>query len=79
MQADLFVKEGGKIVLPDAVRERYHLVDETPLRLIETRNGILIVPLSNEPMSADLARELDEWQALGAANLEMFPYEEAEL
>jgi bifunctional DNA-binding transcriptional regulator/antitoxin component of YhaV-PrlF toxin-antitoxin module len=78
MSRDLLVEDGGKISLPDDVRDRYGLTPETPLRIIETRGGILLVPLTNESMSESLARELDEWQALGTASLEMFPYEEKE-
>jgi bifunctional DNA-binding transcriptional regulator/antitoxin component of YhaV-PrlF toxin-antitoxin module len=70
MSDNLFLGEDGKISLPDEIRERYGLTTDTPLRIVETRSGILLVPLTDEPMSADLARELDEWQALGAANLE---------
>ena len=78
MSSSLHVEEGGKISLPEDVRERYGLAPDTPLRIIETRNGILLVPLTDEPMSEELRGELEEWQALGAASLEMFPYEDAE-
>lgn len=78
MSSNLLVEDGGKISLPDDVRDRYGLTPETPLRIIETRGGILLVPLTNESMSESLSRELDEWQALGTASLEMFPYEETE-
>jgi len=76
MSSNLIVEDGGKIILPEEVREHYGLTPETPLRIIETRGGILLVPLTNEPMSESLARELDDWQSLGTASLEMFPYEE---
>lgn len=78
MSSSLLVEESGKIRLPNDVRDRYGLTPNTPLRLIETRSGILLVPLTSEPISEDLARELDEWQALGALSLELFPYEESE-
>jgi bifunctional DNA-binding transcriptional regulator/antitoxin component of YhaV-PrlF toxin-antitoxin module len=76
MSDSLLVEEGGKISLPEEVREHYGLETETPLRIIETRGGILLVPLGGGPMSEELAHELDEWQALGASGLESFPYEE---
>jgi bifunctional DNA-binding transcriptional regulator/antitoxin component of YhaV-PrlF toxin-antitoxin module len=76
MSDSLLVEEGGKISLPEDVRARFGLEPETPLRIIETRGGILLVPLGGGPMSDELARELDEWQALGASGLELFPYEE---
>jgi bifunctional DNA-binding transcriptional regulator/antitoxin component of YhaV-PrlF toxin-antitoxin module len=73
---NLIVEDGGKITLPESVREHYGLAEDTPLRVIETRGGILLVPLTSEPMSEDLRSELDEWQALGSESLELFPYEE---
>lgn len=76
MSGNLIVEDGGKISLPENVREHYGLTPDTPIRIIETRGGILLIPLTNEPMSAHLARELGEWQSLGASSLETFPYEE---
>ena len=76
MFENLTVEEGGRITLPDAVRDRYGLAADTPLRIIETRTGILLVPLTNEPMSGALREELEEWQALSAESLEMFPYDD---
>ena len=73
---DLIVEDGGKITLPEAVREHYGLAEDTPLRIIETRGGILLVPVTSEPMSDGLRSELEEWQALGAESLEDFPYED---
>ena len=78
MSSNLLIEDGGKISLPEEIREHYGLTPDTPLRIIETRGGILLVPLTNEPMSESLARELEEWQSLGAASLEMFSYEETE-
>jgi hypothetical protein len=43
----------------------------TPVRIIETRAGVLLVALSNEPMSAELAAELAESQALGIQSWEI--------
>ena len=60
---------GGEIALPDALRERYGMVPNQEVRLVETRSGILLVPLTDAPMSAELTRELAEWQALGAAGV----------
>lgn len=58
------------------MREKYHLTPETSLRLIETRTGILLVPITDEPMSEELAGELAEWQSLSLESWDMFPYEE---
>jgi bifunctional DNA-binding transcriptional regulator/antitoxin component of YhaV-PrlF toxin-antitoxin module len=68
----------GSIHLPDAIRDRYGLTPDRPLRIIETKGGILIVPLTDEPMDAELVRELEEWQALGQKSWEPFPYETIE-
>jgi bifunctional DNA-binding transcriptional regulator/antitoxin component of YhaV-PrlF toxin-antitoxin module len=70
MNATLTVDDGGKITLPDAVRDGYQLRPDTLVRIIETRDGNSLVPLIGEPMSHELQRELEEWQALGAATLE---------
>jgi bifunctional DNA-binding transcriptional regulator/antitoxin component of YhaV-PrlF toxin-antitoxin module len=73
---NLIIEDGGKITLPETVRNRYGLARDTPLRIIETRNGILLVPLTDEPMSESLRTELEEWQSIAAGSLEMFPYED---
>lgn len=77
MSQDLVI-EDGKITLPKEVVGRYRLDDDTTLRMIETRNGILLVPLNNEPMSPSLRAEIEEWQAVGAESFELFPYESDE-
>jgi len=51
--------ENGKITIPADVLDRYQLDEETPLRIIETRNGILLVPLTEEPITDDLRSELE--------------------
>ena len=66
----------GQIELPDTMREKYHLTPETSLCLIETRTGILLVPITDEPMSEELAGELADWQSLSLENWALFPYEE---
>ncbi|HEX6183420.1 MAG TPA: AbrB/MazE/SpoVT family DNA-binding domain-containing protein [Pyrinomonadaceae bacterium] len=72
----LIVEDGGKITLPERVREHYGLAEDTPLRVIETRTGILLVPLTSEPMTDELRSELEDWQSLGSESLELFPYED---
>lgn len=72
------VIENGKIALPQDVLGRYGLENHTPVRIIETRNGILLIPLTDEPMSKSLCAEIEEWQALGAESFELFPYESDE-
>jgi hypothetical protein len=48
----------------------------TPIRIIETQGGVLLVPMGDAPMNAELAEELAQWQALGAETWAMFPFEE---
>ncbi len=66
----------GQIELPNGLRERYGIAPATPVRIIETRAGILLIPLSDSPMSTELAEELAQWQELSAETWELFPFEE---
>ena len=70
------IERDGKFTLPSDIQERCGLLPETAVRLIETRSGILLVPLTDAPMSAELTEELREWQALGQGAWEMFSYED---
>ena len=72
------IGRAGELTLPTDVQERCGMLPETPVRLIETRNGILLVPLTSAPMSAELAGELQEWQAMGQETWAQFAYEERE-
>jgi AbrB family looped-hinge helix DNA binding protein len=68
----------GEIALPKELRERYRIDSNTPLRVIETRGGVLLVPLTGQTMSSELQRELADWQSLGASSWEAFGYDEGE-
>jgi bifunctional DNA-binding transcriptional regulator/antitoxin component of YhaV-PrlF toxin-antitoxin module len=72
----LTIGPAGQIELPDEVRDRYGMAPATPIRIVETRGGVLLVPLGDAPMSPELAEELAQWQDLGARSWEMFPYDE---
>jgi bifunctional DNA-binding transcriptional regulator/antitoxin component of YhaV-PrlF toxin-antitoxin module len=72
----LTVGRGGEVTLPDKLRQRYGLTPTTPVRVVETRGGILLIPQTAEPMSQELSKELEDWQALGADAWAMFPYED---
>jgi bifunctional DNA-binding transcriptional regulator/antitoxin component of YhaV-PrlF toxin-antitoxin module len=72
---NLNVEPGGKIMLPDELRQRYGFREETSVRVIETRNGVLLIPLTDTPMSPELSREIDEWQTLAASAWDMFEYQ----
>ena len=78
MLEPLLIEAGGKVTIPEALRSRYGFEPNTPVRMIETQSGILLIPLTDAPMSAALKAELAEWQSLGADALEMFPFEEKE-
>ncbi|MGA2540926.1 MAG: AbrB/MazE/SpoVT family DNA-binding domain-containing protein [Verrucomicrobiota bacterium] len=69
---NLNVEPGGKITLPDELRRLYGFSEQTSVRVVETRNGVLLIPLTNAPMSPELARELEDWQSLAASSWEMF-------
>lgn len=72
----LKIEDEGKLTLPDEVRERYGFGEDTPIRLIETQSGVLLVPLTDAPMSEPLKAELEEWQSLRIDSLSMFPNED---
>lgn len=72
---NLTIGHDGKIALPSELRDRYDLKPETPIRVVETSDGILLIPITDAPMSAELAEELEEWQSLGAESWSQFPYE----
>ena len=46
------------------------------MRVIQTRHGIMLIPMSDEPPSEILAAELDEWEELGAEAFDLFPFVE---
>lgn len=68
----LIIEENGKLTLPENIIERYRFKKETRFRIIETQEGILLVPLTDEPLSDELKNELEEWQTLGAESLKNF-------
>ena len=70
------IERDGKIALPLDIQERSGLRPETAVRVIETRSDILLVPLTDAPMSAELTKELQEWQALGQSAWEQFSFED---
>ena len=72
----LTIEENGKLTLPENIVERYQFKKETRFRIIETQKGILLIPLTDEPMDGRLKNELEEWQSIGAGAWEMFNFEE---
>ncbi len=73
---ELIIQPGGEIALPADIRQRYGLTPNTTVRVIETRSGVLLVPLTDQPMTPDLRDELEQWSALGSESWDMFPYED---
>ena len=72
----LKMKASGEIQLSRELRRRYGFKATTPIRLIETRYGVLLVPLTKGAMEEGLQKELADWQTLGAAAWDMFAFEE---
>ncbi len=50
------------MTLPGDVRDRYGMTLESAVRLVETRTGLLLVPLTDEPMGKALTQELAQWR-----------------
>lgn len=71
----LLVGKQGEISLPKVIRERHQIVPDKPVRIVETREGILLFPLTDEPISPELASELEDWQAVSTHAVNSFPYE----
>ncbi len=62
----LTIEENGKLTLPNDIVERYQFKRESQFRIVETQKGLLLIPLTDEPMSDELKTELEEWQSIGA-------------
>jgi bifunctional DNA-binding transcriptional regulator/antitoxin component of YhaV-PrlF toxin-antitoxin module len=65
----------GTIRLPKESLERYGFEQKMPIRLIETKEGVLLIPITNQPMSDELSSEITEWQEAACETWEEFPYE----
>lgn len=66
----------GELTLPADIQVRYGLKPDTPVRIIETQRGILVIPLAGSPASPELARELEDWQPIGGTAWLEFGFEE---
>lgn len=73
----LTIRENGKFTLPDDIAERYNFKKETDFRIVETQSGILLIPLTDDPMSLELKSEIAEWQSFGEGSWNLFEYEES--
>lgn len=69
----LTVGRSSEVVLPPDVRARYGFAPEMSVRLIETRLGVMMIPLKPAPPSEALANEIADWQKLAAGAITLFP------
>jgi hypothetical protein len=72
----LMMEENVKLTLQSDILKRYRITKETQFRFIETQKGVLLIPLSGEPMNDELKNEIEDWQSLGVESWEVFDYEE---
>lgn len=74
--ASVTMTSDRKIAIPPEICDKHGFTPDTPIRIVETRNGILLIPLTKTPMTDELAQELEDWQALSISTWERFPYED---
>jgi hypothetical protein len=72
----VMIDKDHRIELPGTVVDRYQLTPDIPIRVVEMSAGILLVPLTDEPMDDELRAELALWQSASAKAWAMFPYDE---
>jgi hypothetical protein len=73
--ATLTVGPAGELTLPADVILRKGFKPDRPVRIVETRSGVLLVPISDD-VSAELADEIDAWQELAEGSWSSFPFED---
>ena len=71
----LLLEPNGTIRLPKESLKRYGFEEKTPIRVIETKEGVLLIPLTDQPMSDELKQEIAQWQEASSETWEEFPYE----
>ena len=76
--ATVTIGPGGELTLPADVIRRKGFKPYRPVRVVETRSGVLLVPLDDQVMSKELTHELDAWQELANESWNSFPFEETE-
>jgi bifunctional DNA-binding transcriptional regulator/antitoxin component of YhaV-PrlF toxin-antitoxin module len=74
----LTIQENGTFSLPDEIVEQYHFKRENKVRIIRTKSGILLVPLTDAPMDAELTSELADWQSISADSWDLFRFDEVD-
>lgn len=58
----LLLEPNGTIKLPKKSLKRYGFEEKMPIRVIETKEGVLLIPLTNQPMKDELKQEIAKWQ-----------------
>jgi bifunctional DNA-binding transcriptional regulator/antitoxin component of YhaV-PrlF toxin-antitoxin module len=53
----------GVLIIPVNLCEKYGFREHTMIELVETEQGILLVPPTLEALEPELRRELEDWQA----------------
>jgi hypothetical protein len=75
----LTVKESGDLTLPAGIVERYQIENEMQFRVIETQKGVLLIPLTDDPIDEVLKSEIEEWQAAGTDSWDFFRRRSSEI
>lgn len=76
--ATVTVGPRGELTLPADIVLRKGFKPDRAVRVVETRSGVLLVPVDDQEISQELSRELDAWQELANDSWASFPYEETE-
>ena len=53
---NLTMNSGGEVTLPSSLCTRYGLTPSTPIRVVDTRSGLLLIPLTDAPMDPEPKR-----------------------
>jgi len=76
--ATVTVGPGGELTLPADIVLRKGFKPDLAVRVVETRSGVLLVPVADREIPEELTHELDAWQELANDSWVSFPYEETE-
>ena len=71
----LLLEPNGTIRLPKKSLKRYGFEEKMLIRMIETKEGVLLIPLTDQSMSDELKQEIAQWQEASSGTWEEFPYE----
>ncbi len=71
----VLLETNGTVRLPKESIKRYGFEQKMSIRLIETKEGVLLVPITNQSLSEELSREIAEWHEAGSETWEDFSFE----